>query len=157
VEFLLPREGDLRTDYAGIAEELAAMNRAASATTVAEAVARLRTRKLPNPAVIGNAGSFFKNPIVAADVAVDLQREHPALPTWSAAEGARKTSAAWMIEACGMKGVREGDAGVSDQHSLVLVNHGRATGAQIWALAQRVQAKVFERFGVMLEPEPIIV
>jgi UDP-N-acetylmuramate dehydrogenase len=157
VEFLLPREGELRTDYSGIAEELAAMNRAASAATVAEAVARLRTRKLPNPAVIGNAGSFFKNPIVAADVALDLQREHPELPTWSAAEGARKISAAWMIEACGMKGVRDGDAGVSDQHALVLVNHGRATGEQIWALAQRVQAKVFERFGVALEPEPIIV
>lgn len=157
VEFLLPREGDLRMDYAGIAEELAAMNCAASAATVAEAVARLRTRKLPNPAVIGNAGSFFKNPVVASDVALELLREHPALPTWSAAEGARKISAAWMIQACGMKGVRDGDAGVSDQHALVLVNHGRATGEQVWALGQRVQAKVFERFGVMLEPEPIIV
>ena len=157
VEFLLPRQAELRTDYSGIAEELAAMNCAASAATVAEAVARLRTRKLPNPAVIGNAGSFFKNPVVAADVALELQRGHPALPTWRAAEGARKISAAWMIQACGMKGVRDGDAGVSDQHALVLVNHGRATGAQIWALAQRVQAKVFERFGVMLEPEPIIV
>jgi UDP-N-acetylmuramate dehydrogenase len=157
VEFLLPREGDLRTDYAGIAEELAAMNCTASAATVAEAVARLRTRKLPNPAVIGNAGSFFKNPVVAADVALELQRVHPALPTWNAAEGARKISAAWMIEACGMKGVRDGDAGVSDQHALVLVNHGRASGEQVWALAQRVQTKVFERFNVLLEPEPIIV
>jgi UDP-N-acetylmuramate dehydrogenase len=157
VEFLLAREGDLRTDYAGIAEELAAMNCAASAATVAEAVARLRTRKLPNPAVIGNAGSFFKNPVVAAAVALELRRDHPTLPGWSAAEGARKISAAWMIEACGMKGLRDGDAGVSDQHALVLVNHGRATGEQVWALAQRVQAKVFERFGVMLEPEPIIV
>jgi UDP-N-acetylmuramate dehydrogenase len=157
VEFLLPREGELRTDYSGIAEELATMGQPASAATVAEAVARLRTRKLPNPAVIGNAGSFFKNPIVAASRAAELQREHPALPTWNAADGARKISAAWMIEACGMKGARDGDAGVSDQHSLVLVNHGRATGAQIWALAQRVQAKVLERFGVRLEPEPIIV
>ena len=157
VEFLLPREGDLRTDYAGIAEELAAMNCATSAITVAEAVARLRTRKLPNPAVIGNAGSFFKNPVVAESVALDLQHKHPALPTWSAPGSARKISAAWMIEASGMKGVREGDAGVSDQHALVLVNHGRATGEQVWALAQRVQAKVLERFGVALEPEPIII
>ena len=157
VEFLLPREADLRTDYAGIGEELALMNCAASAATVAEAVARLRTRKLPNPAVIGNAGSFFKNPVVAADVALELRREHPALPTWSAPEGARKISAAWMIEASGMKGVRDGDAGVSDQHALVLVNHGRATGEQVWALAQRVQAKVLERFGVLLEPEPIVI
>ncbi len=157
VEFLLPRQGELRTDYAGIVEELAAMNCAASAATVAEAIARLRTRKLPNPALIGNAGSFFKNPVVAADVARELQREHPALPTWNAAEGARKISAAWMIEACGLRGVRDGDAGVSDQHALVLVNHGHATGGQVWALAQRVQATVAGRFGLMLEPEPIIV
>jgi len=157
VELLLPRAGELRTDYAGIAEELASMNCTASAPTVAEAVARLRTRKLPNPALIGNAGSFFKNPVVAAAFALELQREHPALPTWSADDGARKLSAAWMIEASGMKGVRDGDAGVSDQHALVLVNHGRATGEQVWALAQQVQAKVLERFGVMLEPEPIIV
>lgn len=157
VEFLLPRAGELRTDYSGIAEELAAMGQTASAASVAEAVARLRTRKLPNPALIGNAGSFFKNPIVAAAAAIDLQREHPSLPSWPAGEDTRKISAAWMIEACGMKGARDGDAGVSDQHSLVLVNHGRATGAQIWALAQRVRAKVLERFGVRLEPEPIIV
>ena len=157
VEFLLPREGELRTDYAGITEELASMNCAPSAATVAEAVARLRTRKLPNPALIGNAGSFFKNPIVAGNVAVELQREYPALPTWNAAEGARKMSAAWMIEACGLKGTRDGDAGVSDQHALVLVNHGHATGEQVWALAQRVQNEVYERFGVKLEPEPIIV
>ena len=85
------------------------------------------------------------------------RRTFPALPTWNAIEGARKISAAWMIEACGMKGVRDGDAGVSEQHALVLVNHGRATGEKVWALAQRVQAKVFERFGVTLESEPIIV
>ena len=157
VEFLLPREGPLRTDYAGIDEELAAMNRAPSAATVAEAVARLRTRKLPNPALIGNAGSFFKNPVVAESVALELQRKHPALPTWNATAGARKISAAWMIEACGLKGTRDGDAGVSDQHALVLVNHGHATGEQVWALAQRVQNEVYERFGVKLEPEPIIV
>jgi UDP-N-acetylmuramate dehydrogenase len=157
VEFLLPREGELRTDYSGIAEELELMNCAVTAATVAEAVARLRTRKLPNPAVIGNAGSFFKNPVVSAAAALELQHAHPAMPTWSAAAGTRKISAAWMIEASGMKGVRDGDAAVSDQHALVLVNHGRATGEQIWALAQRVQAKVLERFGVNLEPEPIIV
>jgi UDP-N-acetylmuramate dehydrogenase len=157
VEFLLPREGELRTAYAGIAEELAAMGFAASAATVAEAVARLRTRKLPNPALIGNAGSFFKNPIVTAAAAAQLKRAHPALPTWQAANGNSKLAAAWLIEASGMKGAREGDAGVSDQHALVLVNHGRATGEQIWALAQRVQAKVAERFGVTLEPEPIVV
>ncbi|HEY4349714.1 MAG TPA: UDP-N-acetylmuramate dehydrogenase [Paraburkholderia sp.] len=157
VEFLLPRHGDLRTDYAGITEELSAIGQAVTAVSVAEAVARLRTRKLPNPAVIGNAGSFFKNPVVTAAVAAQLKHAHPGLPTWQVGEDSRKLAAAWLIEASGMKGVREGDAGVSNQHALVLVNHGRATGAQIWALAQRVRDTVAGRFGVTLEPEPIIV
>jgi UDP-N-acetylmuramate dehydrogenase len=156
VEFLLPRAGVLRTHYAGVDDELAAMGVAPSPLTVAEAVARLRTRKLPNPAVIGNAGSFFKNPIVAAAQAEALRREHPALPVWPAADGTVKLSAAWLVETCGFKGLREGDAGVSSQHALVLVNHGRATGAQLLALAKRVQAGVAERFGVNLEPEPAV-
>jgi UDP-N-acetylmuramate dehydrogenase len=157
VEFLLSRSGELRTDYAGVGDELAAMGVEANPRTVAEAVARLRTRKLPNPAVIGNAGSFFKNPIVTVETASDLKRAHGALPGWPSGEGRTKLSAAWLVEACGLKGVREGDAGVSAQHALVLVNHGRATGPQIWALAQRVQRTVFERFGIRLEPEPIVV
>ncbi len=157
VEFLLPRSGELRMDYAGIADEIAAMKVEANPRTVAEAVARLRTRKLPNPAIIGNAGSFFKNPVVATSVADDLKGEHPALPNWPADEGRRKLSAAWLIEASGLKGARDGDAAVSHQHALVLVNEGRATGAQVWALAQRVQQAVVQRFGIQLEPEPIII
>jgi len=157
VEFVLPRGGPLRIDYAGIGDELAAMGVAPSAPTVAEAVARLRTRKLPNPAVIGNAGSFFKNPIVPATLAQQLKRDHALLPAWPFGADAVKLAAAWLIEESGLKGVREGDAGVSAQHALVIVNHGRATGAQIWALAQRVQRTVADRFGVELEPEPIVV
>ena len=87
----------------------------------------------------------------------DLLARNAALPTWPASDGARKLSAAWLIEASGFKGLREGDAAVSAQHALVLVNHGKASGAQIWALAQRVREGVFQRFGVALEPEPIIV
>ena len=157
VEFLLPRSGTLRTDYAGVGDELVAMGVETNPLTVAEAVARLRTRKLPNPAIIGNAGSFFKNPIVAVPAAAELKRAHPALPMWTGAEGKTKLSAAWLIEACGLKGEREGDAGVSNQHALVLVNHGHATGAQVWALAQRVKQTVAERFGINLEPEPIVI
>jgi len=156
-EFLLPRQRELRLGYAGVREELASMGLdAPSHAAVADAVMRLRTRKLPNPALIGNAGSFFKNPAVAEALAAELAREHPALPSWPAAEG-RKLSAAWLIEACDFKGLREGDAGVSRQHALVLVNHGQATGAQIWALAQRIQETVQQRFGVMLEPEPVVI
>jgi len=157
VDFVLPRTRELRLDYAGVREELASMKvDRLTPVTVAEAVMRLRTRKLPNPALIGNAGSFFKNPVVAAAQADALRRDHPGLPAWGTGQ-TRKLSAAWIIEACGFKGLREGDAGVSTQHALVLVNHGRATGAQIWALAQKVREGVNQRFGVILEPEPVVV
>ena len=159
VEFRLPFRHELRLDYAGIREELAAMGiDTPRAVHVAEAVTRLRTRKLPNPAVIGNAGSFFKNPQVAPDLAAALKSEHAALPVFLGTDPSlRKLSAAWMIEASGWKGHRDGDAGVSAQHALVLVNHGQATGAQLLDLARRVAASVHERFGVMLEPEPRII
>ena len=157
VELLLPRTRELRLDYAGVREELAAMAvDAPGPAAVAEAVMRLRTRKLPNPALIGNAGSFFKNPVVDGATAAALRRDHGALPAWPAPGDQQKLSAAWLIEACGFKGLREGDAGVSSQHALVLVNHGKASGAQIWALAQRVREGVRQRFGVMLEPEPVV-
>ena len=158
VRFVLPRSRPLRTDYAGIAEELAHMAIDKPAPFhVAEAVVRLRTRKLPDPAVIGNAGSFFKNPIVEASLAEALQFDHPGLPAWPQADGRSKISAGWMIEAAGFKGLREGDAGISNRHALVLVNHGHATGPQLWTLAQKVMLGVRERFGVQLEPEPVVI
>ena len=158
VELRLPRQRELRLDYAGVREELAAMGvQAPRAVHVAEAISRLRTRKLPNPALLGNAGSFFKNPVVAAAQADALKAEHPALPVFPGPEGQRKLSAGWMIEACGWKGFREGDAGVAEQHALVLVNHGQASGAELLGLARRIAASVRERFGVSLEPEPRII
>ena len=158
VRFVLPRSRALRTDYAGIDEQLARMGVDKPAPFhVAEAVVHLRTRKLPDPAVIGNAGSFFKNPIVDATVAETLQREHPDLPAWPLVDGRRKISAAWMIEAAGFKGMREGDAGISNRHALVLVNHGHASGPQLWALARQVMDGVHAKFGVQLEPEPVVI
>nr|WP_243040026.1 UDP-N-acetylmuramate dehydrogenase [Dyella sedimenti] len=158
VRFALPRTHALRLDYAGIREELVRMGVDKPAPFhVAEAVVHLRSRKLPDPAVIGNAGSFFKNPIVDASVGEALKREHPELVAWTGADGRWKLSAAWLIEASGFKGVREGDAGISNRHALVLVNHGQATGAELWAFAQRVMAEVREKFGVGLETEPVVV
>ena len=172
VEFELPRTPRLTLDYAGLGDELAAMGIARpSPRDVAEAVIRIRRRKLPDPAVVGNAGSFFKNPIVAASQADALRALHPRLPVYpvaafpadaaahglAAGAGRAKLSAAWLIEQCGWKGHREGDAGISAQHALVLVNHGDASGAQLLDLARRVAASVRERFGVSLEPEPRIV
>lgn len=158
VRFALPRSHELRLDYAGIREELARMGVAKPAPFhVAEAVVHLRTRKLPDPAVIGNAGSFFKNPMVDATQAEALKREHLELPAWPQADGRCKLSAAWLIEAAGLKGSRDGDAGISNRHALVLVNHGHASGGELWAFAQRVIAAVQAKFGVRLEPEPVVV
>lgn len=159
VEFRLPRHAEPRLAYAGIREELTAMGVGQPRPSqVAEAVIRLRTRKLPNPALIGNAGSFFKNPIVSKDTAERLAADHPALPVFaSGSPGQAKLSAAWLIEACGWKGHRDGDAGISEQHALVLVNHGNASGRELLALARKVAASVSERFGIELEPEPRII
>jgi UDP-N-acetylmuramate dehydrogenase len=120
-------------------------------------VCAIRSAKLPDPRVIGNAGSFFKNPIVPAAQADALALAHPGLPVWPHAGGTAKISAGWLIEAAGFKGGRDGDAGMSNRHALVLVNHGKATGPQLWAIAQKVIAGVQARFGVVLEPEPLIV
>jgi UDP-N-acetylmuramate dehydrogenase len=158
VEFRLPRERELRLDYAGVKEELAAMGVAEPRPSqVAEAISRIRTRKLPNPALIGNAGSFFKNPVLPLAQAEALREAHPGVPVFGNDADVRKISAAWLIEQAGWKGFRDGDAGISAQHSLVLVNHGRATGAQLLALAHRVADSVQEKFGVALEPEPRII
>ncbi|HUH30825.1 MAG TPA: UDP-N-acetylmuramate dehydrogenase [Rhodanobacter sp.] len=158
VRFVLPRNRPLRTDYAGIDEQLARMGVDKPAPFhVAEAVVRLRTRKLPDPAVIGNAGSFFKNPLVAAELAESIRREYPEFPVWPQADGRCKLSAAWLIERCGYKGLREGDAGMSNRHALVLVNHGNASGAQLWALARKVMLGVQQTFGVELVPEPLVI
>ena len=160
VELRLPRQAELKLDYAGVREELAAMGVGENirAPHVAEAISRIRTRKLPNPALIGNAGSFFKNPIIPLAQADALKGGHAALPVYPGdSEATRKLSAAWMIEQAGWKGFREGDAGISAQHALVLVNHGNATGAQLLDLARRVAGSVQDKYGVALEPEPRII
>jgi UDP-N-acetylmuramate dehydrogenase len=144
--------------YAGLREELDAMGVAApTPELVSRAVITIRRRKLPDPARIGNAGSFFKNPVLHPDRAESLRTRFDDLPVHIVTADSAKLSAAWMIEHCGWKGHREGDAGVSDLHALVLVNHGRATGREILALSKKIAASVLHEFGVVLEPEPRIV
>ena len=160
VEFALSRTPALKLEYAGIGEELQAMGVEAAprASQVAEAVIRIRRRKLPDPALLGNAGSFFKNPIVPVAQADALLARHASMPVFrGAGDDSRKLSAAWLIDQCGWKGHRDGDAGVAESHALVLVNHGHATGAQLLDLARRIAASVRERFGVAIEPEPRII
>ncbi len=159
IRLRLSRSAALKMDYAGIGEELAALDIAApNAADVATAVRRLRRRKLPQPSILPNAGSFFKNPLVDITRAEALTAAYPAMPHWKSADAERiKLSAGWLIEQAGFKGFREGDAGIASGHALVLVNHGNATGAQLLALAQRVQAKVQQQFGVTIEPEPVVI
>ncbi len=160
VELRLPRQREVRIGYPGLPEELAALGATDSPrpSQVAEAVVRLRTRKLPNPDIEPNVGSFFRNPSVAISQAEALEKAHPGIPVFpSGEEDSRKLSAAWLIEKSGWKGFRDGDAGVSAQHALVLVNHGNATGAQLLELARNIALSVRERFGVTLEPEARIV
>ena len=159
VEFALSRSAAPMLDYAGLRDELAMIHIATpTAAQVADAVIRIRRRKLPDPAVLGNAGSFFKNPIVPKAWAEAMQAAHPALPVFRGdSDATRKLSAAWLIDACGWKGHRDGDAGVSPDHALVLVNHGHASGAQLLDLARRIAASVQQRFDVTLDPEPRII
>ncbi len=159
VEFALSRTPALKLDYAGIGDEIASMGIAQpSARDVADAVIAIRRRKLPDPAVLGNAGSFFKNPIVAQAQADALLAQHPDMPVFRGHDaGTRKLSAAWFIDRCGWKGQRDGDAGVAPTHALVLVNHGHASGRQLLELAHRIADSVRERFGVSIEPEPRVI
>ncbi|WP_421569547.1 UDP-N-acetylmuramate dehydrogenase [Stenotrophomonas sp. PD6] len=159
IELRLPLLHDLRLGYAGIAEEMQAMGvELPVAADVANAVIAIRRRKLPDPDVLGNAGSFFKNPVLPLEQVEVLLQQFPELPVYPADKDShRKLSAAWMIEACGWKGYRDGDAGVAPSHALVLVNHGNASGAELLALARRISASVLEKFGVPIEPEPRLI
>ena len=145
------------TDYGSIERELQAMG-AAEVTPhrVAEAVCRLRRRRLPDPAVLGNAGSFFKNPVVPAAVFADLKTRFEGLAAHPQPDGRMRLAAGWMIERVGWKGFRRGAVGVHAEHALVLVNHGGATAAEILKLAGEIRGSVAEAFGVELEIEPRI-
>ncbi len=159
LELRLSRQPAPLLDYAGVRAELATTGiERPTPRQVFDAVCSIRRRKLPDPAVLGNAGSFFKNPIVPELQAQFIRDHQPDLPIWPTDEpGQVKLSAAWMIEHCGHKGRRLGAAGISEQHALVLVNHGGATGAELWALARLVRDDVEARLGITLEPEPRIV
>jgi len=155
VRFALRRNSALHLDYGPVRQRLADLGiDQPTPSDISAAICSIRREKLPDPAELGNAGSFFKNPVVAAAQAQQLRERYPALVAYPQADGQVKLAAGWLIEHAGWKGFREGDAGVHRLQSLVLVNHGNATGRQIHELAQRIQADILQRFGVMLEMEP---
>lgn len=121
---------------------------------VARAVCAVRREKLPDPAILGNAGSFFKNPVISAAQAEALLREHPELPHFPQPEGRVKLAAGWLIDRSGLKGWRQGAFGVHDRQALVLVHHGGGSAEELLAFAERVAGEVHGRFGIALEREP---
>ncbi|HRO34737.1 UDP-N-acetylmuramate dehydrogenase [Thauera sp.] len=158
VRFRLPRPWRAVTRYADVTRELEACGLAQpSALEVSDAVIAIRRRKLPDPAVLGNAGSFFKNPVVDAARCTRLLAEHPALPHYPQADGREKLAAGWLIEQAGWKGRNLGPVGCYERQALVLVNRGGATGGDVRRIAQAIIVDVEARFGVRLEPEPVFV
>jgi UDP-N-acetylmuramate dehydrogenase len=158
VRFRLPRPWQPVTRYADVARELEVRGIAApTALDISDAVIAIRRRKLPDPAEIGNAGSFFKNPVVAADACARLRAVHPAMPHYPQPDGREKLAAGWLIEQAGWKGRDLGPVGCYERQALVLVNRGGATGADVRRIADAIMADVEAAFGVRLEPEPVFV
>jgi UDP-N-acetylmuramate dehydrogenase len=154
VAYTLSKQPTVHCDYADVRQELEA--HAISDPAIADifrAVVAIRSRKLPDPSQIGNAGSFFKNPVIAADHAARLHAAFPTMPSYPQEDGRVKLPAAWLIDQCGWKGHRRGDAGVHVNQALVLVNYGAATGEEIHVLASDIERSVRERFDVSLETE----
>ncbi|HSV55347.1 MAG TPA: UDP-N-acetylmuramate dehydrogenase [Burkholderiaceae bacterium] len=137
---------------------------APSAQQIYDWVCAIRSAKLPDPRVIGNAGSFFKNPTVSPDQCADIIAREPRIVHYPMPDGSIKLAAGWLIDACGWKGKSVGNAAVYDKQALVLVNRGgagggssNATGGEVMTLARAIQTSVYERFGIRLEPEPVVV
>ncbi|CAG2148942.1 UDP-N-acetylenolpyruvoylglucosamine reductase [compost metagenome] len=155
VTLRLPKAWAPVLNYGELARELESVA-TPDAAQVRDAVVAIRSRKLPDPAQIGNAGSFFKNPVVDAALRNALLAAHPSLVSYPQPDGGYKLAAGWLIDQCGFKGFDDGPVGVYGKQALVLVHHGGGTGAALLKLADRIADTVQARFGVRIEPEPVI-
>ena len=155
---LRKRDHKTNAHYAPLKAELAERGIAAPGIKdIANAVIAIRSRKLPDPKELGNSGSFFKNPVIEDSKYKTLSKKFPDIPSYPMAEGQYKIPAAWLIDQCGFKGKRFGDAGVHENQALVLVNHGNASGKEILDLARKIQSEVARNFGIELMPEVNII
>ena len=158
VRLRLPRPWVPMLGYAELERKVAETGvTAPDARQVFDWVVAVRRAKLPDPAVIGNAGSFFKNPVVTPEQCRDIIQRDPEIVHYPMADGSFKLAAGWMIDACGWKGKTVGNAGVYEKQALVLVNRGDARGAEVVTLARAIQESVYGRFGIRLEPEPVVI
>ncbi len=148
----------LNTSYGAIETELKNMGiQNPTIKDVSDAVINIRQRKLPDPKVLGNSGSFFKNPVIGRAEFEEFSAKHPEAPFYKVSDDLIKVPAAWLIEQCGYKGKRFGDAGVHKHQALVLVNHGNASGKEILDLAHRIMLSVKDKFGITISPEVNII
>ncbi|HTQ65793.1 MAG TPA: UDP-N-acetylmuramate dehydrogenase [Puia sp.] len=146
------------TSYGAVEEELNRMGiKKLTIQAISQAVINIRSSKLPDPAKIGNAGSFFKNPSIPKSKFSDLKKEFPGIIGYENSDATIKLAAGWLIEQCGWKGYRKGDAGCHSKQALVLVNYGHATGKEIYQLSESIEQSVKKRFGVRLEMEVNII
>lgn len=152
VTFKLDKKHTFKTEYGQIGAELEKYDEI-NISNIRKAIINIRESKLPCTEELGNAGSFFKNPVVDSEKAEELKTKHPSIPIYDAPNNQVKLAAGWLIDQCNWKGKRLGNAGVHKDQALVLVNHGSATGQEILHLAQKIQYSVFEKFGVTLEME----
>ena len=158
VRYALPKAWQPMLGYLDLERKIAETGNAhPDAKTVFDWVCAIRRAKLPDPAVIGNAGSFFKNPVVSEEQCRDIIGRDPEIVHYPLPDGRVKLAAGWLIDACGWKGKSVGRAGVYERQALVLVNRGGASGAEVVTLARAIQESVYGRFGIRLEPEPVIV
>jgi UDP-N-acetylmuramate dehydrogenase len=158
VKFRLSMIPDVKLHYGAIKDELA--NRGITSPTikdVSDVVSHIRVSKLPDPSTIGNAGSFFKNPVIDKDEFVAIRSYFPDIVNYPAADGQVKLAAGWLIEQCGWKGKVVGKTGTWKNQALVLVNHGGATGEEVYSLSSQIIDSVYTKFGVMLEREVNII
>ncbi len=158
VRLFLPKPWKPVLGYADLERKMAdAGNASPDARQIFDWVCAIRSAKLPDPAVLGNAGSFFKNPSVSREQCDDIILREPRVVHYPMANGAVKLAAGWLIDACGWRGKSVGNAAVYERQALVLVNRGDATGGEVMTLARAIQTSVYERFGIRLEPEPVVV
>jgi UDP-N-acetylmuramate dehydrogenase len=152
VFFRLTTRPVLNTEYGSLKEEAGKLG-PLSLKTIRQAVINIRRSRLPDPEITGNAGSFFKNPVLETAIADDLKSKYPGIPYFNDADGFAKIAAGWLIDRCGWKGKRMGNAGVHDKQALVLVNYGNATGNEIFDLSEAVKKSVSDKFGIVLQRE----